>query len=91
MTDTPHNWVTIAHFFSPAEALFFKNVLEGHDIPAFVPNEFMGHLDMRLIRGGGGVQLKVPSDCVDEAKALLETPPDMDEMPDDGEDEEASN
>ena len=64
---------------------------EGHDIPAFVPNEFMGHLDMRLIRGGGGVQLKVPSDRVDEAKALLETPPDMDEMPDDGEDEEASN
>ncbi len=88
MTDAPHNWVTIAHFFSPVEALFFKNVLEGHDIPAFVPNEFMGHLDIRLIRGGGGVQLKVPSDRVDEAKALLETPPDMDDVSEQDYDEE---
>ena len=88
MTDTPYTWVTIAHFFSPVEALFFKNILEGHDIPAFVPNEYMGHLDIRLIRSEGGVQLKVPSDRVEEAKALLETPPECDEEFEDEYDEE---
>lgn len=80
MTDSACSWVTIAHFFSPVEALFFKNVLEGHDIPAFVPNEYMGHLDIRLLRSEGGVQLKVPSDRVDEAKALIESPPDIDDQ-----------
>lgn len=79
MTDAPYTWETIARFFSPQEALFFKNILEGYDIPAFVPNEYMGHLDMRLLRREGGVQLKVPSDYVEEARALLETPPDTEE------------
>ena len=79
MTDSQNTWVTVARFFSPNEALFFKNILEGHDIPAFVPNEYMGHLDFHLFRREGGVQLKVPSDYVEEAKALLETPPDIDE------------
>lgn len=79
MTDAQHAWVTVARFFSPGEALFFKNILEGHDIPAFVPNEYMGHLDFNLFRKGGGVQLKVPEDYVEEAKALLETPPDIDD------------
>ena len=79
MTDSPCTWVTIAHFVSPVEALFFKNILEGHEIPAFVPNEYMGHLDIRLLRAEGGVQLKVPSDRVDEAKALLEAPPECED------------
>ena len=79
ITDAPYTWETIARFISPQEALFVKNILEGYGIPAFVPNEYMGHLDIRLLRSEGGVQLKVPSDRVEEAKALLETPPDFDE------------
>ncbi len=88
MSTPDYSWVTIARFFSPNEALFFKNILEGHDIPAFVPNEYMGHLDIRLVRAEGGVQLKVPSDRADEARALLEAPPELDAEYDEDLDEE---
>ncbi len=79
MNSQEHTWETVARFFSPNEALFFKNILEGHGIPAFVPNEYMGHLDVRLVQVQGGVHLKVPSDRLEEAKDLLEAPPDFDE------------
>jgi len=49
MSDARYSWITVARFFSPSEALFFKNILEGHGIPAFVPNEFMGHLNFQML------------------------------------------
>jgi hypothetical protein len=74
MTETPYHWVTIARFWSPTQALFFKSVLEGSDIPVFVRNEYLGGLfaHMTFTSAEGGVELQVPSDCVDEALNLLD-------------------
>ena len=74
MSDAAYHWVTIARFFNPAEALFFQQVLEGHDIPAFVRNEHLGQLmpHLTLANLEGGIQLQVPSDCVEAALDILE-------------------
>lgn len=74
MNEPSYHWVTIARFWSGHQALFFKNVLEGHDIPAFVRNEHLGQLIPSLTLSGaqGGIQLQVPSDCVEAALEILE-------------------
>ncbi len=74
MSNDAYHWVTIARFFNPAEALFFQQVLEGHDIPAFVRNEHLGQLMpyLTLASIDGGIQLQVPSDCVAAARDILE-------------------
>lgn len=73
MTRPEYKWVTIERFWTSGPALFFKNVLEGNGIPAFVRNEYMGglfaHLSMKSAEGG--IELQVPSDLVDQARDVL--------------------
>ncbi|MFA7691499.1 MAG: DUF2007 domain-containing protein [Candidatus Hydrogenedentes bacterium] len=73
MSDSPYHWETIARFWAPGPAVFLKSMLEGYGIPVFVRNEYMGGLFARLSisQALGGIELQVPSDRVEEAKALL--------------------
>ena len=74
MTSPSYHWVTVARFWAPGEALFFKSVLEGNGIPAFVRNEYLGGLFAHLMlkQAEGGIELQVPSDLVEEAQQVLE-------------------
>lgn len=74
MTHPEYQWVTIARFWAPGQALFFKSVLEGNGVPAFVKNEYLGGLfaHLTLMKAEGGIELQVPSDLVDEAAHILE-------------------
>lgn len=74
MTSPQYQWVTIARFWAPGHALFFKSVLEGNGIPAFVKNEYLGGLfaHLSLMKAEGGIELQVPSDLVEEAASILE-------------------
>lgn len=73
MTQPQYHWVTIARFWAPGQAVFFKSVLEGNGIPAFVKNEYLGGLfaHLTLMKAEGGIELQVPSDLVDDAMGIL--------------------
>ena len=74
MNDSPYRWVTIQRFWSPTQALFLKSVLEGNEIPVFIRNEHLGGLfaHFTLQKAEGGVELQVPSDCVEAAMEILQ-------------------
>lgn len=74
MDDESAKWVTIARFWSPTQALFFKSVLEGNGIPAFVRNEYLGGLFAHITLSGvdGGIELQTLAPFVDQALTLLE-------------------
>lgn len=74
MNNDSHEWVMVGRFTTPAEAMFYKNVLEGYGIPAWVENEYMGTLYAPMFGPPGCLFLKTPSDRYEEARLLLEDP-----------------
>ena len=55
------------------EAEFFRSVLEGSGIEAFIPDEQMGTLRPHLFLGTGGVRLQVRAADEERARDVLDS------------------
>lgn len=64
--------VTVARFDTQGDARLAKTQLDGAGIPCLLANEEQAGLAMIFDPTRGGVQLKVPANRADEARALLD-------------------
>ena len=71
--DPGDEWVTVRTCVWGHEAEFFRSVLEGSDIEAFIPDEQMGTLRPHLLLGTGGVRLQVRASDADRARDVLDS------------------
>ena len=97
MTEERPAYVTLARFWETSQPLFLKSVLEAHGIEAFITGEYLGNISgtIGLFSGQtqGGIELRVHADDAEEAEAILSGAADAEsdeELPDAGEDEEAT-
>lgn len=65
-------WITVASFTSPEEAYIVKGMLENNDIPVAMTNETISSV-YPMTDTWAPVELQVPADLADKAKALLES------------------
>jgi hypothetical protein len=63
--------VTISRTFSPAEAHVQRSRLEAAGFAAFIKNELSAILTEGYTMPAGGIQVQVPEDQVEAARALL--------------------
>jgi len=73
MTDVP-DLVVARAFTTLPEAHLARSVLDAVGIPSFLADENIIAADWLYSNAVGGVKLLVPSDLVDEAVAVLDTP-----------------
>jgi hypothetical protein len=55
------------------QAEFFRSVLEGSGIEAFIPDEQMGTLRPHIMLGTGGVRLQVRASDEERAREVLDS------------------
>jgi len=72
--DSDNDLVTIANFLFPHEARIAQAHLEAYDIPVFLENVNLITNDWLLATALGGIPLRVPRICVEDALILLNTP-----------------
>lgn len=65
------DWVTVRTCMWGHEADFFRSVLEGSDIEAFIPDEQMSTLRPHLLLGTGGVRVQVRAADAARAREVL--------------------
>ena len=63
--------VTIASYFSVAEAQLARTTLEGSGIESWIVGETVGVHDWRMVMGQGGLRLQVRAAQVEEAGEIL--------------------
>jgi hypothetical protein len=63
--------VTCAQFIEPVEAQIVRARLESEGIPAFVADELLVTANWPISTALGGVRVQVPSEYLDEAKAII--------------------
>jgi hypothetical protein len=69
--DAAQEWVTVRTCTWGHEADFFRSVLEGSDIEAFIPDEQMSTLRPHLLLGTGGVRVQVRAADAARAREVL--------------------
>ncbi len=71
--------VTVFSTFNPAEAQLVRSRLEAAEFHTLVTSELSALSTDGYAMAGGGVQVQVPEDEAEDARALLNAPPVSDE------------
>ena len=66
------DFVTIAVVYGQIKADVFKSHLESEGIPVYLQYESLGKVTGITIDGLGKIKVKVPAECAEEAKQILE-------------------
>jgi hypothetical protein len=66
------DFVTVEVVYGEIKANVLKAHLESEGIPVYLQYESLGRVTGIVIDGLGKIKIKVPAECVDEAKQVLE-------------------
>jgi hypothetical protein len=66
------DFVTVEVVYGEIKANVLKAHLESEGIPAYLQYESLGRVTGIVIDGLGKIKIKVPAECVEEAKQVLE-------------------
>ncbi len=69
------DWVTVATFFSHAEALLARTRLESSGIECFLKDEHLNRIHALAAPAIGGIKLQVPDADAAQARDILENWP----------------
>ena len=70
------DFVTVAVVYGQIKAEVFKSHLESEGIPVYLQYESLGRVTPIMIDGLGKIKIKVPAKFSEEAKQILQQPPD---------------
>jgi Putative prokaryotic signal transducing protein len=70
------DFVTIETVYGQVKADILKAHLESEGIPVFLQYESLGRVYGISVDGLGKIKIKVPAECVEDAKKVLEQTPD---------------
>ena len=65
------DFVTVAVVYGQIKANVFKSHLESEGIPVYLQYESLGRVAPIMIDGLGKIKVKVPAECVEEAKQII--------------------
>jgi hypothetical protein len=65
-------FVTVEVVYGQIKADILKAHLESEGIPVFLQYESLGRVTGIFVDGLGKIKIKVPAECVDDAKQILE-------------------
>jgi hypothetical protein len=66
------DFVTVEVVYGQVKADILKAHLESEGIPVFLQYESLGRVTGIMIDGLGKIKIKVPAECVEDAKQILE-------------------
>ena len=66
------DFVTVAQYLDPTDAHIMRSCLEAAGVPAIVADANMVQMHSLLSIAVGGVRIRVPENCVTEAKEVIE-------------------
>jgi len=66
------DFVTVEVVYGQVKADILKAHLESEGIPVFLQYESLGRVTGIMVDGLGKIKIKVPAECVEDAKQILE-------------------